>query len=111
LEKTSESEGAMPATYVDQVQKLDIRSMMGAAFKACPSDHYTVGCDVSGWHALARGQAAPPTDKIVACIQLNRTPDKSATLPWCGQVTLTLQLPICFKVRALSGGLVSSTPE
>jgi DNA adenine methylase len=24
---------------------------------------------------------------------------------------LALQLPICFKVRALSGGLVSSTPE
>src|ERR1700704_3913567 len=24
---------------------------------------------------------------------------------------LTLQLPICFEVRALSGGLVSSTPE
>src|SRR6202011_4362960 len=25
--------------------------------------------------------------------------------------TLTLQLPICFEVRALSGSLVSSTPE
>jgi hypothetical protein len=24
---------------------------------------------------------------------------------------LTLQLPICFEVRALSGSLVSSTPE
>jgi hypothetical protein len=24
---------------------------------------------------------------------------------------LALQLPICFEVRALSGGLVSSTPE
>ena len=26
-------------------------------------------------------------------------------------ICLALQLPICFKVRALSGGLVSSTPE
>jgi len=83
----------MPATYVDQVQKLDIRSMMGAASKADPSDHYTVGWDVSGWRALARSQAAPPTDKIVACIQLNRAPDKSATLPWCGQVTLNVVQP------------------
>jgi hypothetical protein len=28
-----------------------------------------------------------------------------------GEHGLTLQLPICFKVRALSGGLVSSAPE
>ncbi len=28
-----------------------------------------------------------------------------------GFLGLALQLPICFKVRALSGGLVSSTPE
>src|SRR6266851_232112 len=62
LDKASESEGTMPATYVDQVQKLDIRSMMGAALKADPSDHYTVGWDVSGWRALARSQAARPSD-------------------------------------------------
>jgi hypothetical protein len=48
----------MPATYVDQVQKLDIRSMMRAALKADPSDHYTVCWDVSGWCAPARSQAA-----------------------------------------------------
>jgi len=83
----------MPATYVDQVQKLDIRSMMGAAFKADPSDHYTVGCDVSGWRTLAQGQAARPSDKMVAGIQLNRTPDKGATLPWCGQVTVSVVQP------------------
>ena len=29
----------------------------------------------------------------------------------CRASGLTLQLPICFEVRALSGGLVSSTPE
>ena len=79
----------MPATYVDQVQKLDIRSMMAAAFKADPSDRYTVCWDVSGWRALAPNQAARPSDKIVAGIQLNRTPDKGATLPWCGQVTVS----------------------
>jgi hypothetical protein len=27
------------------------------------------------------------------------------------RLALALQLPICFEVRALSGGLVSSTPE
>jgi hypothetical protein len=83
----------MPATYVDQVQKLDIRSMMRAALKADPSDHYTVCWDVSGWCAPARSQAAPPSDKMVACIQLNRTPDKGATLPWCGQVTVRVVQP------------------
>ena len=34
---------------------------------------------------------------------------------WCAKanvkVTLTLQLLFCFEVRALGGGLVSSTPE
>jgi hypothetical protein len=35
----------------------------------------------------------------------HRDPDEVTE---CG---LALQLPICFKVRALSGGLVSSTPE
>jgi len=74
----------MPATYVDQVQKLDIRSMMRAALKADPSDHYTVCGDVSGWRALGQSQAAQPSDEMVACIQLNRTPDKGATRPWCG---------------------------
>jgi hypothetical protein len=83
----------MPATYVDQVQKLDIRSMMAAAFKADPSDHYTVCWGVSGWRALAPGQAARPSDKIVAGIQLNRTPDKSATRPWCGQVAISVVQP------------------
>src|SRR6266478_5873449 len=83
----------MPATYVDQVQKLDIRSMMSAALKAYPSDHYTVCWDVSGWCALGRSQVAQPSDKMVACIQLNRTPDKGATLPWCGQVTVSVVQP------------------
>jgi hypothetical protein len=83
----------MPASYVDQVQKLDVRSMMAAAFKADPSDHYTVCGDVSGWRALAPSQAAQPSDEIVAGIQLNRTPDKSATLPWCGQVTVSVVQP------------------
>jgi hypothetical protein len=31
--------------------------------------------------------------------------------PKAAEGALALQLPICFKVRALSGGLVSSTPE
>ena len=97
----------MPATYVDQVQKLDIRSMMAAAFKADPSNHYTVGCDVSGWRTLAQGQAARPRDKMVAGIQLNRTPDKSATRPWCGQVTISVVQPdgrSCEHARGRGGG-------
>jgi hypothetical protein len=41
---------SMPAAFVDQVQKLDIRAMLAAAFKAGPSDHYTVYYDGSRWH-------------------------------------------------------------
>jgi hypothetical protein len=38
--------------------------------------------------------------------------DRLAGLPsGCSSKLLALQLPICFEVRALSGSLVSSTPE
>src|SRR5213595_635736 len=82
---------AMPASYVDQVQKLDVRSMMAAAFKASPSDHYTVYCrDGSGWHAAAENQAGQPAHALVARITLDRAPANGAARPSRGQVLLTV---------------------
>ena len=53
----------MPVRYVDQVQKLNIRSMMAAALKAGPREQYTVCQDASGWHSVA---AARPGHEIIA---------------------------------------------
>jgi hypothetical protein len=50
----------MPATYVDQVQKLDVRSLMAAAFKSRPGHHYTVYRDAEGWHAADRVRCPRP---------------------------------------------------
>ena len=83
----------MPASYVDQVQKLDVRSMMAAAFKASPSDHYTVYRDGSGWYAAAENQAGQPAHQLVARIKLDRAPANGAPRPSRGQVLLTVVQP------------------
>ena len=83
----------MPASYVDQVQKLDVRSMMAAAFKASPSDHYTVYQDGSGWHAAAESELGQPTHALVARIKLDRAPANGAPRPSRGQVLLTVVQP------------------
>jgi hypothetical protein len=80
----------MPATYVDQVQKLNIRSMMAAALKAGPREQYTVCQDASGWHSVA---AARPGNEIIARITLNRPPAKGASPPWGALVTLSVVGP------------------
>lgn len=78
----------MPASYVDQVQKLNIRSMM-AAQKSGPRDQYTVCRNASGWHSVA---TARPGDEIIARITLNRPPAKGAS-PWGALVTLSVVGP------------------
>jgi hypothetical protein len=83
----------MPATYVDQVQKLDIRSMMAAAFKARPSDHYIVYWVGSGWHPAADDRAVPSGSGLVAYIDLDRPPAKGGPPPSCGQVFLRFLQP------------------
>jgi hypothetical protein len=83
----------MPAMYVDHVQKLDIRSMMAAAFKASPGDHYTVYRDGSGWHAAAENQAVQQAQELVARIKLDRPPAKGAARPSRGQVLVTWVQP------------------
>ena len=80
----------MPASYVDQVQKLNIRSMMAAALKAGPREQYTVCQDASGWHSVA---TARPGDEIIAQITLNRPPAKGASPPWGALVTLSVVGP------------------
>src|SRR5881392_3465697 len=83
---------AMPASYVDQVQKLDVRSMVAAAFKASPSDHYTLYRDGSGWHAAAESELGQPAHQLVARIKLDRAPGGAAR-PSRGQVLLTVVQP------------------
>jgi hypothetical protein len=80
----------MPARYVDQVQKLNIRSIMAAALKAGPREQYTVCQDASGWHSVA---AARPGREIIARITLNRPPAKGASPPWGALVTLSVVGP------------------
>jgi hypothetical protein len=93
----------MPATYVDQVQKLEIRSMMAAAFKASPSDHYVVYQDGSGWHPAADHRAVPSGPGPVAEIYLDRAPAKGGLRPSRAQVFLKLLQPDGFKCeQALS---------
>lgn len=77
----------MPARYVDQVQKLDIRSMMAAALKAGPSEHYNVYQDGSGWHAATDPQVVSQARDLVAYIKLDRSPAKGAAR---GQILLTV---------------------
>jgi hypothetical protein len=77
----------MPVRYVDQVQKLNICSMMAAALKAGPREQYTVCQDASGWHSVA---TARPGDEIIARIRLNRPPAKGASPPWGALVTLSV---------------------
>ena len=83
----------MPASYVDQVQKLDVRSMMAAAFKASPSDHYTVYRNGSAWHAAAESELGQPAHQLVARIKLDRAPANGAPRPSRGQVLLTVVQP------------------
>src|SRR5437868_3386276 len=64
-------------------------SMVAAAFKASPSDHYTVYRDGSGWHAAAESELGQPTHALVARIQLDRAPGGAAR-PSRGQVLLTV---------------------
>lgn len=80
----------MPARYVDQVQKLNIRSMMAAALKAGPCEQYMVCQDASGWHSVP---TARPGDEIIAQITLNRPPAKGASPPWGALVTLRVVGP------------------
>ena len=80
----------MPASYVDQVQKLNMRSMMAAALKSGPRDQYTVCRDASGWRSVATPR---PGDEIIAQITLNRPPAKGASPPWGALVTLRVVGP------------------
>jgi hypothetical protein len=81
----------MPATFVDQVQKLDVRSLMAAAFKARPSHHYTVYRDADGWHAADRN-ALPPTPELLASIAVDRPPVKGEP-PRSAEVILRVLAP------------------
>jgi hypothetical protein len=83
----------MPARYVDQVQKLEIRGMMAAALKATPSEHYTVCKDGSGWHSVPDHQATAPGHEIIARIILNRAPAKGAGPPWGALVKFSVVGP------------------
>jgi hypothetical protein len=82
----------MPATYVDQVEKLDIRSMMAAALKGSPSHSYAVYRDQGAWRAAAAADLAPSAHQLVARIKLDRAPGKG-TRPSGGQVLLSMVLP------------------
>jgi len=83
----------MPATYVDQVQKLDIRSLMAAALKASPSDSYAVYRDEGGWHPAAGPDLLPSAHQLVARLVLDRAPTKGGARPSGGQVLLSMVLP------------------
>jgi hypothetical protein len=52
-----------------------------------------------------------PLDMLVMLAQVLAIPGISMLHLTANQVTLALQLPFCVEVRALSDGLVSSTPE
>jgi hypothetical protein len=82
----------MPATFVDQVQKLDVRSLMAAALKARPSHHYTVYRDGVGWHPADRS-ALPPAPELLASIALDRPPVKGDPPPSSAQVILRVLAP------------------
>jgi hypothetical protein len=81
----------MPATYVDQVQKLNIRSMMAAALKAKPNIHDILYWDGSGWHAAAENHHVPSGCGLVAYIHLDRA--QGGARPSRGQVFLRLLQP------------------
>jgi hypothetical protein len=83
----------MPATYVDQVQKLNIPSMMAAALKATPSDHYALYQDEAGWHSAAASDLWPSAHQLVARIELDRAPVKGGARPSFGPVVLTIIQP------------------
>jgi hypothetical protein len=59
------------------------------------------------WPLAARGQTSA---KIPRIDLLWREASTEEAVIYLG-ADLTLQLPFCFEVGALSGGLVSSTPE
>jgi hypothetical protein len=84
----------MPAAFVDQVQKLDIRAMLAAAFKAGPSDQYRVCCDDSGgWHPATDRTAGPPVHELVADITLDRPPAKGELPRSWGKAKLKIIQP------------------
>src|SRR3954467_3680298 len=71
----------MPATYVDQVQKLDIRSLMAAAVKAGRSHGYAVYRDEGAWHPAAGPDLLPSAHQLVARLVLDRAPTKGGARP------------------------------
>jgi hypothetical protein len=82
----------VPATYADQVQKLDVRSLMAAAFKARPSHHYTVYRDADGWHPADRS-ALPPAPELLASIAVDRPPVRGGPPPRSAEVILKVLAP------------------
>jgi hypothetical protein len=83
----------MPATHVDQIQRLDIRAMLAAAFKARLSDHYTVYYEGNRWHPAADHKALPRAPELVADITLDRSPTKGELPRSWGQVKLKVIQP------------------
>jgi hypothetical protein len=82
----------VPATYADQVQKLDVRSLMAAAFKARPGHHYTVYRDADGWHPADRS-ALPPAPELLASIAVDRPPVRGGPPPRSAEVILKVLAP------------------
>jgi len=80
----------MPATYVDQVEKLDIPAMMGAAFKASASQECALYRDEAGWHPAAASDLWPSAHQLVARIKLDRASAKAGARPEFGQALLKM---------------------
>ncbi len=77
----------MEIVYVDQVQKLDIKSLMATALKAGHTDNYRLTVTMNNWP-----QSQENGNRLTIDIVLNRPPG-SATAPLWGHMLLKFVLP------------------
>jgi hypothetical protein len=80
----------MPATYVDQVQKLDIQSLMAKALKGAPADKYAFTIPMETWPPV---EGQPDGHLLGIEIVLQRPQAVPANMPRAGDVLLKFTLP------------------
>jgi hypothetical protein len=80
----------MPPIYVDQVQKLDIQSLMAKALKGAPADKYAFTTPMETWPPV---EGQPDGHLLGIEIVLQRPENVPANMPRAGDVLLKFTLP------------------
>jgi len=80
----------MQPIYVDQVQQLDIQSLMTGALREARSDKYALTVEMENWPQI-KGQ--PDSNRLIIEVQLNRPTNVPATVSISGHMVLKFTMP------------------